>query len=75
MYNTDPDRLLVLNCGSIKDVYPTVDFGTKTDPSKAFALQRKFAPKGPLVSLRVLLNLLIALVLVLLVNFYLNLRW
>ena len=37
-------------CGYIPDVYPTVDFGAGSDPSAAFAVQRHFASKGPLVN-------------------------
>ena len=37
-------------CGTIPSLYPTLDFGFEVDPEKAFALVRKFAPKGPLVS-------------------------
>ena len=47
----DPDHDFVLRYGTIKDVYPTVDFGTKTDINKAFTVQRNFAAQGPLVSL------------------------
>ena len=39
-----------LQCGTIPSLYATLDFGTETDPEEAFALVRKFAPKGPLVN-------------------------
>ncbi|KAJ7376861.1 Beta-galactosidase-1-like protein [Desmophyllum pertusum] len=39
-----------LKCGTIPSLYATVDFGTTTDPEAAFAVMRKFSPKGPLVN-------------------------
>ena len=39
-----------LKCGTIPSLYTTLDFGSTTDPEKAFALARKFSPKGPLVN-------------------------
>ena len=41
---------LFSRCGYIPDVYPTVDFGAGGDPSASFAVQRRFASKGPLVN-------------------------
>jgi hypothetical protein len=41
-----------LKCGNIPGVYSTVDFGVQVDPKKAFAAQRAFSPKGPLVFLQ-----------------------
>lgn len=35
----------------IDGVYSTVDFGTNYDVAGAFASQRHWAPKGPLVSI------------------------
>jgi beta-galactosidase len=39
-----------LQCGNIPGVYPTIDFGTGVDVYKAFSIQRKFAPFGPLIN-------------------------
>ena len=39
-----------LACGTIPSLYATLDFGSSADPEKAFAVMRKFAPKGPLVN-------------------------
>ena len=39
-----------LQCGTIPSLYATLDFGAETDPEEAFAVVRKFAPKGPLVN-------------------------
>lgn len=36
--------------GTVAGVYPTVDFGPGDDARRAFAAQRKFAPKGPLIN-------------------------
>ena len=38
-----------LKCGTIPSLYPALDFGVGTNLDKAFALKRKFAPRGPLV--------------------------
>jgi len=37
-------------CGKIAGVYSTVDFGPGTDVADAFAVQRLFEPRGPLVN-------------------------
>ena len=50
LFTTDGDAEPLLRCGTIPSLYPTVDFGPGTDPATAFATQRKFAPKGPLVN-------------------------
>ena len=39
-----------LKCGTIPSLFTTLDFGINKDPVKAFALARKFSPKGPLVN-------------------------
>ena len=46
------DKVITLfsRCGYIPDVYPTVDFGAGSNPSAAFAVQRHFTSKGPLVN-------------------------
>ena len=46
----DPPHLIGLDCGSVKDVYTTVDFGVSTDPGDAFRHMRLFSPRGPLVN-------------------------
>ncbi|MFH4976177.1 hypothetical protein AB6A40_002886 [Gnathostoma spinigerum] len=51
-YTTDGNSARLIECGSISEAYPTVDFGptTSSDVDSAFALQRAYAPKGPLVN-------------------------
>lgn len=48
--NVDPPHLIGLTCGTVPTVYATVDFGVRSEPAQAFAMQRKFAKNGPLVS-------------------------
>ena len=50
MYTTDGAGEGYVRCGSLPGVYPTVDFGPGSNVSNAFAIQRKFAPQGPLVN-------------------------
>ena len=50
LFTTDGDAAALLKCGTIPSLYATVDFGPGTDPSAAFAVQRQFSPKGPLVN-------------------------
>ncbi|KHJ41629.1 beta-galactosidase family protein [Trichuris suis] len=52
LFTTDGHSLKMVKCGSIPGVYPTVDFGPMNFQSvrEAFAVQRYFAPKGPLVN-------------------------
>ncbi|CAF0759614.1 unnamed protein product [Brachionus calyciflorus] len=50
LFTTDPPRLFGLTCGTVKDVYATVDFGVSISPADAFEKQRKFAVNGPLVN-------------------------
>ena len=49
LFTTDGYSDSMLKCGGIPELYRTVDFGTG-DPTKPFQQQRKFQPKGPLVS-------------------------
>ncbi|CDW54212.1 beta galactosidase [Trichuris trichiura] len=51
LFTTDGHSLKMVKCGSIS-VYPTVDFGPMNFQRvrEAFAIQRYFAPKGPLVN-------------------------
>ena len=50
LFTVDSAFPFLFNCGTIPSLYPTIDFGPEKDPESAFALQRKFAPKGPLVN-------------------------
>uniref|UniRef100_A0AC35UBC0 Glyco_hydro_35 domain-containing protein n=1 Tax=Rhabditophanes sp. KR3021 TaxID=114890 RepID=A0AC35UBC0_9BILA len=53
LYTTDGVSDKMLKCGAVEGVYPTIDFGTvdsKNDVEKYFKLQRKYAPRGPLVN-------------------------
>ena len=50
LFTVDGDSESLLKCGTIPTLYATVDFGAATDPEKAFAVMRKFSPKGPLVN-------------------------
>ena len=46
----DGNQEHIVNCGQIPEVYPTVDFNVWNDIDASFAVQRKFAKKGPLVN-------------------------
>ncbi|PFX18824.1 Beta-galactosidase [Stylophora pistillata] len=50
LFTVDSAFEFFFHCGTIPSLYPTIDFGPEKDPESAFALQRKFAPKGPLVN-------------------------
>ena len=50
LFTVDSDWQLLFSCGTIPSLYATVDFGPDTDPESAFAVMRKFSPKGPLVN-------------------------
>ncbi|PSN30941.1 hypothetical protein C0J52_24075, partial [Blattella germanica] len=50
LYTTDGAELTSLQCGTIKDVYATVDFGVGADIQSLFGLQRSFAPHGPFIN-------------------------
>uniref|UniRef100_A0A5S6QR34 Beta-galactosidase n=1 Tax=Trichuris muris TaxID=70415 RepID=A0A5S6QR34_TRIMR len=52
LFTTDGHSMKMVKCGSVPGVYPTVDFGPMNfqHVREAFAVQRYFAPKGPLVN-------------------------
>ncbi|XP_052793223.1 beta-galactosidase-like isoform X2 [Mya arenaria] len=50
LFTTDGDGDGYLKCGTLPDVYATVDFGITYTPAKNFAIQRHKEPKGPLVN-------------------------
>ena len=50
LFTVDGDSESSLKCGNIPSLYATVDFGSTTDPEEAFAVMRKFSPRGPLVN-------------------------
>ncbi|XP_017787650.1 PREDICTED: beta-galactosidase-like [Habropoda laboriosa] len=50
LYTTDGASTYMLRCGSIPDVYTTIDFGTGGNVTKIFELMRLYEPKGPLVN-------------------------
>lgn len=49
LFTTDGMSEKDLKCGKIPGVYATIDFGINTNIRKAFNIQRKFEPKGPLI--------------------------
>ncbi|XP_037080496.1 beta-galactosidase-like [Pollicipes pollicipes] len=50
LFTTDGNSQANLHCGKIPGVYATVDFGPGTNVTAAFATQRLFEPRGPLVN-------------------------
>lgn len=50
LFTTDGASESFLRCGTLQGLYATVDFGAVTNITKAFLVQRKFEPKGPLVN-------------------------
>ena len=50
LFTVDGDAESYLQCGTVSSLYATVDFGPKTNPESAFAVMRKFSPRGPLVN-------------------------
>ena len=50
LFTVDGDAESFLQCGTVSSLYATVDFGPKTNPESAFAVMRKFSPRGPLVN-------------------------
>ncbi|VDM15264.1 unnamed protein product [Wuchereria bancrofti] len=50
--NSDGSAESYLKCGTIAGVYPTIDFGptTRQNVEAYFAIQRHYAPHGPLVN-------------------------
>ncbi|VIO97720.1 Uncharacterized protein BM_BM5835 [Brugia malayi] len=51
-YTTDGSAESYLKCGTLAGVYPTIDFGptTRQNVQAYFAMQRHYAPHGPLVN-------------------------
>ncbi|KAG7167991.1 Beta-galactosidase-like 2 [Homarus americanus] len=50
LFTTDGDGASYLKCGKIPGVYSTVDFGSGSSVTDAFAAMRLFEPRGPLVN-------------------------
>ncbi|XP_027139576.1 beta-galactosidase [Larimichthys crocea] len=50
LFTTDGASVGYLKCGTIQDLYATVDFGPGGNVSAAFAAQRHAEPHGPLVN-------------------------
>jgi beta-galactosidase len=50
LFTTDNNNDNSLKCGKIDDVFATVDFGTDSEPSDAFAIQRRHQEFGPYVN-------------------------
>ena len=50
LFTVDSDWTFLFACGTIPTLYATVDFGPDANPESAFAVMRKFTPKGPLVN-------------------------
>lgn len=45
LYTTDGSNINMLNCGSISDVYTTIDFGTNANVTKNFEIMRLYQPR------------------------------
>lgn len=50
LFTTDGNTDKEMKCGTLEGLYATVDFGTDTNITNAFARQRRFEPQGPLVN-------------------------
>ena len=50
LFTTDGNSQSLLHCGTTPAAYATVDFGPGTDVAAAFAVQRLFESRGPLVN-------------------------
>ncbi|XP_058496368.1 beta-galactosidase-like [Solea solea] len=50
LFTTDGSGVNYLKCGSVQDVYATVDFGPGANVTACFAAQRYAEPHGPLVN-------------------------
>uniref|UniRef100_A0A8C8SFV9 Galactosidase beta 1 like n=1 Tax=Pelusios castaneus TaxID=367368 RepID=A0A8C8SFV9_9SAUR len=50
LFTTDGNSPAELRCGTLQGLYATVDFGPGANATDAFALQRFYEPKGPLVN-------------------------
>ncbi|XP_077978610.1 beta-galactosidase-like [Glandiceps talaboti] len=50
LFTVDGDRDSDMKCGTIQNLFTTVDFGINENVQKAFDLLRKYQPNGPLVN-------------------------
>lgn len=50
LFTTDGNTNKEMICGTLEGLYATIDFGTDTNITEAFARQRRFEPRGPLVN-------------------------
>ena len=50
LYTTNGPNDVMLSCGSVLNVYTTIDFGTSTNVKKAFETMRVYQSQGPLVN-------------------------
>uniref|UniRef100_A0A8C0HC28 Galactosidase beta 1 like n=1 Tax=Chelonoidis abingdonii TaxID=106734 RepID=A0A8C0HC28_CHEAB len=50
LFTTDGNSAAELRCGTLQGLYATVDFGPGPNVTAAFAPQRLYEPKGPLVN-------------------------
>ncbi|NWH80843.1 BGAL galactosidase, partial [Piaya cayana] len=50
LFTTDSARAEELQCGTLRGLYATVDFGPGSNVTEAFGAQRWVEPKGPLVN-------------------------
>ncbi|XP_027703623.1 beta-galactosidase isoform X2 [Vombatus ursinus] len=50
LFTTDGASEKYLQCGSLQGLYATVDFGTGSNVTNSFLIQRKIEPRGPLVN-------------------------
>ncbi|CAJ0934995.1 unnamed protein product [Ranitomeya imitator] len=50
LFTTDGNADYFLKCGTLQDLYATVDFGPVDNVTKAFEAMRRYQPRGPLVN-------------------------
>ncbi|XP_015672178.1 beta-galactosidase-1-like protein [Protobothrops mucrosquamatus] len=50
LFTTDGLKESELRCGTLQDLYATVDFGSEVNETRAFEQQRLVEPRGPLVN-------------------------
>ncbi|XP_075685279.1 beta-galactosidase-1-like protein [Rhinoderma darwinii] len=50
LFTTDGNADYFLKCGTLHDLYATVDFGPVDNVTKAFEAMRRYQPRGPLVN-------------------------
>ncbi|XP_073503433.1 beta-galactosidase-1-like protein [Phyllobates terribilis] len=50
LFTTDGNADYFLKCGTLQDLYTTVDFGPVDNVTKAFEAMRRYQPRGPLVN-------------------------